>query len=87
MAFVLVSIDDDPERLARYVAERKFKMTVTRLPFDQAEALMGVKNVPTGFYVDRKGVVRYETRGGEAHGDSAERVSWYVEELKQARSR
>lgn len=85
MAFVLVSIDDDPERLARYVAERKFKMAVTRLPFDQAEALMGVKDVPTGFYVDRAGVVRYETRGGETHGDSAERVSWYVEELKQTR--
>ncbi len=85
MAFVLVSIDDDPERLARYVAERKFKMTVTRLPFDKAEALMGVKDVPTGFYVDRTGVVRYETRGGETHGDSAERVSWYVEELKQTR--
>lgn len=85
MAFVLVSIDDDPERLARYVAERKFKMPVTRLSSDQAEALMGVKDVPTGFYVDRAGVVRYETRGGESHGDSAERVAWYIEELKQGR--
>ena len=82
VAFVLVSIDDDPERLARYAAERKFKMTVARMSFDQAEALMGVKDVPTGFYVDRTGVVRYETRGGETHGDSAERVAWHIEELK-----
>jgi hypothetical protein len=41
--------------------------------------------VPAGFYVDRAGVVRYETRGGESHGDSAGRVAWYVEELKQPR--
>ena len=85
MGFVLVSIDDDQERLARYVAERKFQMLVARLPFEQAEALMGVKDVPTGFYVDRAGVVRYETRGGESHGDSADRVSWYIEELKRGR--
>ncbi len=77
-----MSIDDDPERLARYVIERKFAMTVARLSFDQAEALMGVEDVPTGFYVDRSGVVRYETRGGDSHGDSADRVSWYIEELK-----
>ncbi len=82
VAFVLVSVDDDPERLARYVAERKFKMTVARMSFDQAEELMGVKDVPTGFYSDSSGVVRYETRGGETHGDSADRVIWYIEELK-----
>jgi hypothetical protein len=85
VAFVLVSIDDDPERLARYVAEREFKMTVARLSSEQAEALMGVKDVPAGFYVDPAGVVRFEVRGGETHGDSAERVSWYIEELKRGR--
>jgi hypothetical protein len=82
VAFVLVSIDDDPERLAQYVAERKFKMTVARMSFDDAEKLMGVKNTPTGFYVDRTGVVRYETEGADTHGDAADRVTWYIEELK-----
>lgn len=85
VGFVLVSIDDDKQRLLRYVAERQFKMPVTMLSFEQAEALLGVENVPTGFYVDAAGLVRYETRGGESHGDSAERVSWYIEELKRAR--
>ncbi len=87
VAFVLISIDDDPERLAAYVAERKFKMTLARLSFDQAEALMGIENIPAGFYVDRSGIVRYETRGGETHGDSADRVSWYIEELKKGQMR
>ncbi len=85
VAFVLVSIDDDPERLARYVKERQFKMPVTRLPSEQAEALMGVTDVPTGFYLDASGVVRFEVKGGESHGDSADRVSWYIDELKRER--
>jgi hypothetical protein len=60
-------------------------MPVAMLSSEKAEALMGVTDVPTGFYVDRAGIVRYETRGGEGHGDSAGRVSWYVEELKRDR--
>jgi hypothetical protein len=82
VAFVLVSIDDDPERLQRYVNERKFKMPVARLTSEQAEALLGVTDIPAGFYVDAKGVVRFEVKGGETHGDSGDRVSWYIEELK-----
>jgi hypothetical protein len=85
VAFVLVSIDDDPERLARYVAERGFKMTVARLPSERAEALLGVTDIPVGFYVDTAGVIRFETKGGEVHGDSAERVGWYIEELRRVR--
>ena len=84
VAFVLVSIDDDPERLARYVAERKFKMAVARMSVEQADQLMGVKDTPTGFYVDRTGVVRYETRGADTHGDAANRVIWNIEELKRS---
>ena len=83
VAFVLISIDDDPERLQRYVAERKFKMPVARLSAEQAQALMGVTDIPAGFYVDPQGVVRFEVKGGETHGDSADRVSWYIEELKR----
>ena len=85
VAFLLISIDDDKERLARFVADRKFAMPVAMLSAEKAEALMGVTDVPAGFYIDRSGVVRFETRGGESHGDSAGRVSWYVEELKRAR--
>ena len=85
VAFVLVSIDDDTERLARYVAERKFAMTVARIGAQNAEKQMGVGDVPATFYLDRAGIVRYEARGLETHGDSAERVSWYIEELKRGR--
>lgn len=85
MAFVLVSIDDDPERLARYVAERKFAMTVAHVDARNAAERMGVRDVPATFYVDRAGIVRYEARGVETHGDSAERVSWYIEELKRGK--
>ena len=85
MAFVLVSIDDDPERLARYVADRKFRMPVARIDAPRAEEALGVSDVPATFYVDRAGVIRYEARGVESHGDSAERVAWYIEELKRGR--
>ena len=85
VAFLMISIDDDKERLARFVADRKFAMPVAMLSAEKAEALMGVTDVPAGFYIDRSGVVRFETRGGESHGDSAGRVAWYVEELKQPR--
>jgi hypothetical protein len=43
--------------------------------------------VPATFYVDREGVVRYETRGVESHGDSAARVTWFIEQLKNHDSR
>jgi hypothetical protein len=85
VAFVLVSIDDDPERLQRYVAERKLAMTVARLDARSAEQALGVSDIPATFYVDRDGVIRYEARGIESHGDSAERIAWYIEELKRGR--
>jgi hypothetical protein len=34
------------------------------------------------FYVDRKGIVRYQTNGTESHGDSTSRVGWYIQQLK-----
>jgi hypothetical protein len=83
VAFVLVSIDDDRERLQRYLNERSFQMPVARLSSGEAEALLGVTDIPAGFYVDAKGIVRFEVEGGETHGDSALRVSWYIEELKR----
>ena len=36
--FILVSLDDDPKRLERYVAERKFAMPVLRYNREQATA-------------------------------------------------
>jgi hypothetical protein len=83
VAFVLVSLDSDPKRLQRYLDEQKFPMTVARAAQADAQAAMGFDDVPATFYVDRSGVVRYETRGVETHGDSAARVSWYIEALKQ----
>jgi len=85
VAFVLVSIDDDPARLARYVEERKFAMTVGRTEPDAASKAFRVNDVPATFYIDRDGIIRYEARGGETHGDSDDRVGWYIEELKARR--
>lgn len=80
-----MSIDDDPARLARYVAERKFAMTVARTEADAAAKAFRVTDVPATFYIDRQGVVRYEARGLDVHGDSDDRVGWYIEELKTHR--
>ena len=83
MAFVLVSIDDDRERLERYVAERKFAMTVATAEPKAAHEAFGVSDVPATFYIDKGGIIRYEARGLETHGESAERVAWFIEELKR----
>ena len=50
--FVLVSLDDDPKRLERYVAERKFQMPVLRMTREQAAAALDVQDTPWTFYVD-----------------------------------
>ena len=82
VAFVLVSIDDDEKRLQRYLAEMKFPFTVLRASKDEAQQKMGFDDLPATFYLDRDGIVRFEARGLESHGDSRERVSWYIDQLK-----
>ena len=82
VAFLLVSLDTDPKRLQRFLDEQQFPMPVARASQAAMQDAMGFDDVPATFYVDRQGVVRYETRGVETHGDSAARVTWYLEALK-----
>ncbi len=83
VVFLLVSVDEDEKRLQRYLDDAKFPFPVARLPIEQAQKLMGFDNVPWTFYVDRDGIVRYQISGGESHGDSPQRVSWYIDQLKK----
>jgi hypothetical protein len=83
VAFLLVSVDEDSHRLQRYLDEAKFPFPVARLPFDEASKLMGIDNVPWTFYVDPDGIVRYQVSGGESHGDSPLRVSWFIDRLRE----
>ena len=83
--FFLVSLDDDPARLDRYVAERKFAMPVARYSREEAAKTFNVHDTPTTFYIDASGTIRYQVVGLEPHGDAVERVRWYIEQLKQAR--
>jgi hypothetical protein len=80
--FLLVSIDDDDKRLQRYLNEMKFPFPVARVAAAQAEQVMGFDNLPSTFYVDRKGVVRYQLTGFESHGDSPARVDWFIDQLR-----
>lgn len=79
-----MSLDDDPARLDRYVAERKFAMPVARYTREQAARRFNVHDTPTTFYVDAAGTIRYQVTGMEPHGDAVERVSWYIETLKRS---
>ena len=45
VAFILVSIDEDTQRLQRYVNEMKFPFPVVRLTTAQAEQAMGIDNM------------------------------------------
>jgi len=82
VAFLLVSIDEDPKRLDRYLNEMKFPFPVARMNPDAAQRIMGFDNLPQTYYVDRGGVVRYHAAGLESHGDSPARVGWYIDRLK-----
>jgi hypothetical protein len=80
--FILVSLDDDPARLEKYVAERKFAMPVLRYNREDAAALFGVLDTPTTFYIDKAGTIQFQVTGIEPHGDAVDRVKWYIETLK-----
>ena len=81
VVFLLVSIDEDAKRLQRYLNEMKFPFPVARASAEQAEQMMGFDNVPSTYYVDRDGLVRYQIGGSESHGDSPTRVSWFIDQL------
>ncbi len=81
MAFLLVSIDEDMKRLQRYLNDAKFPFPVARIDAAHAQQTMGFDNTPSTFYVDRSGIVRYQLTGGEPHGDSPTRVSWFIDQL------
>jgi hypothetical protein len=88
VAFLLVSIDEDSKRLQRYLNEMKFPFPVARLDAATAQQEMRFDNTPSTFYIDREGIVRYQLTGGEPHGDSQNRVPWFIEQLlEQPRSR
>ena len=84
--FILVSLDDDPARLEKYVAERKFAMPVLRYNSEQAAKVFNVHDTPTTFYVDKSGTIQYQVTGIEPHGDAVDRVTWYIETLKAQRN-
>ena len=84
MKFFLISLDDDPARLDRYVAERKFAMPVARYSREQAAKAFNVHDTPTTFYIDATGTIRYQITGVEPHGDAVDRVNWYIETLKRS---
>ena len=84
--FILVSLDDDPARLEKYVAERKFAMPVLRYNSEQAAKVFNVHDTPTTFYVDKSGTIQYQVIGIEPHGDAVDRVSWYIENLRAQRN-
>lgn len=86
VAFLLVSIDDDSKRLERYLDEMKFPFTVLRASSAEMQRAMGFNDLPSTFYVDRKGIVRYQILGFEAHGDSDARVAWYIDQLKHGKT-
>ena len=79
-----MSLDDDPARLDRYVAERKFAMPVARYTREQAAQRFNVHDTPTTFYVDAAGTIQYQVTGVEPHGDAVDRVTWYIETLKRS---
>jgi hypothetical protein len=87
VAFLMVSIDEDDKRLQRYLEEMTFPFPVARANAEAAERVMGVDNIPATYYVDTDRIVRYYVNGAEAHGDSASRVSRFVDQLKTSSAR
>ena len=82
VAFVLVSIDDDAKRLQQYVDQMKFPFQVVHASSQEMQRAMGFNDLPSTFYIDPAGIVRYQVLGVESHGDSDARVSWYIDQVK-----
>ncbi len=83
VAFVVVSLDDDRQRLDKYLADAKFPFTVLHASFDTMGKQYRVTDTPTTFYIDPKGIIRYTAKGTEPHGDADARITWFIEELKK----
>ena len=83
VAFVIVSLDDDRQRLNKYLAEAKFPFTVLHSSFATTGKQYRVTDTPTTYYIDTKGVIRYMVKGIEPHGDADARIVWFIEELKK----
>ena len=83
VAFVLVSLDDDRQRLDKYLAEAKFPFPVLHSSFSTTGKQFKVTDTPTTYYIDTKGVIRYMAKGTEPHGDADARIAWFIEELKK----
>ncbi|HKB09118.1 MAG TPA: TlpA disulfide reductase family protein [Vicinamibacterales bacterium] len=81
VVYLLVSIDEDSHRLQRFLGDMKFPFPVARAKPEDMEKAMGFDNVPATFYVDKKGIVRYQVIGTDSFGDSPTRVGWYVDQL------
>ena len=62
-------------------------MPVARYSREQAAKAFNVHDTPTTFYVDRSGTIRYQVTGVEPHGDAVDRVTWYIEQLKNTGAR
>lgn len=86
VAFLLVSIDDDAKRLQRYLDDMKFPFPVARASSADMQRATGFNDLPSTFYIDRGGIVRYQVLGFESHGDADARVSSYIDQLKQAKA-
>jgi hypothetical protein len=54
--FVLVTFDEDSNRLQPYLDEMKVPFTVVRTRVVEAEKVLGIDNTPSTFYVDCDGV-------------------------------
>jgi hypothetical protein len=83
VVFVIVSLDDDSQRLAKYLADAKFPFTVLHGSFATTGKEFKVTDTPTTLYIDPKGVIRYMARGTEPHGDADARIAWFIEELRK----
>jgi hypothetical protein len=61
----------------------KFPFEVVRASSEEMQRAMGFNDLPSTFYIDRKGIVRYQVLGFESHGDSDARVGWYIDQVKK----
>ena len=84
VVFLLVSIDEDAKRLQRYLDEMKFPFRGRAHRRRARRADDGVRQRrrrPSTSTAAASSAIR--PTGGESHGDSVNRVGWYIDQLKR----
>lgn len=81
-AMVLISLDEDPQAVQRYLNTVRYSLPVYRMESNPPPAVQSIESLPTTLIVDKQGMIRIRHRGA-ADWNTPEVVD-LIDELREA---